>query len=119
VDHSAHAAVLAPPAVDDYGSPVASSPTASSGLSAALLAVTWSAPISLFVGALLFGLAVLPWSSRRQQWIGAHRRYLWWMAIALYAVYVAMALVYPAPLAELSRLSPTSLYALAALAMLT
>src|SRR5439155_12164037 len=118
VDHSAHAAILTQPPLDEYGSPVASSPTASSDISAAALAVTWSAPISLFVGALLFGLAVLPWSSRRQQWIGANRRYLWWVAVVLYAAYVAIALVFPAPLAELSRLSPTSLYALASLAML-
>src|SRR5437867_11567638 len=74
-------------------------------------------PISLFIGAVLFGFATVPWPTVQRQWLLERRRTLWWVGIALYIGYVTVAAFFPLPLAELSTLSPVSLYALAALAV--
>ena len=104
---------------DGYGAPASAATDtttpAVAGPSNAVLAVTWSAPISLFLGAIFIGLAAAPWPAPGQQWILSRRRLLWWAAIALYGLYIAVIVFYPSPLRELSTLSPISLYAVAGL----
>ena len=118
VDHSAHTALS--PAGGDYGAqsgavPATAATPSASGPSNAVLAVTWSAPISLFLGAIFLGLAAAPWPAPGQQWILSRRRLLWWAAIALYGLYIAVLVFFPSPQQQLSTLSPISLYTLAGL----
>jgi putative nucleotidyltransferase with HDIG domain len=117
-DHGAHTYTTPR---DNYQPPKSSAPTnpqpAVAGPSNAVLAVVWSAPISLFVGALLFGFAAVPWPAARQRWLLDRRRALWWVGIALYLSYVGIVSFFPQPLAGLATFSPVRLYALATLAV--
>ncbi|MBI3732117.1 MAG: GAF domain-containing protein [Chloroflexi bacterium] len=108
---------------DEYESPKSSAPAAASPSPPRLavdptLAVTWSAPISLMVGAILLALAAIPWPTPLQLKLLSQRRRLWQVGLIVYILYILMAFLAPAPLAALAELSPSSLYILAALAML-
>lgn len=123
--HAAHTAPLpatpTPEPEDEYSEPGASDATSARSATIGLdpnMAVTWSSPISLFAGALLFTLAIMPWSGAAQQWILNRRLWLWWLGALLYGVYVVVAFVAPEPLMQLSRLSPSSLYSLAGFTVL-
>jgi putative nucleotidyltransferase with HDIG domain len=108
----AHESTASADEYGEYTSPSQSAPPIQPRPSNAALAVMWSSPISLFVGAVLLLLAMAPWSSAMQRRILERRRLWWWLGVMAYALYVLMAFVLPEPLLFLNTLSPLSQYAL-------
>lgn len=76
-------------------------------------AVGWSARLSLAVGAVSFGLASVEWTPKAEDWLRRRRRVLVAAAVALYALYILMVLMFPAPLERLTQMEPASNYAIA------
>ncbi|MSP12655.1 MAG: HD domain-containing protein [Chloroflexi bacterium] len=132
--HSMPGMQAPPPSTDGYSSPSDSYGSSATGAATAApanpaptapdpwalrsgLAVTWSAPLSLFAGGLFFCLASLPWTKRRRKWILAQRSRLWRLAVLGYIAYIGTIIFFPQPLMWLSQLSPTSLRSLASLTL--
>lgn len=83
-----------------------------------ILVVTWSAPLSLFVGAVFFALASWTWSARVKQWLSHHRRAILLACAVLYLLYAFAAFLFPLPFEWLAQLAPTARYIIAGTAML-
>ena len=80
------------------------------------LTVTWSAPLSLVVGAGFFALASLHWSNRATEWLATRRRLLLVACALAYTMYALIAFAFPLPFEVLAGLMPVTRYAAAALA---
>jgi signal transduction histidine kinase len=80
-------------------------------------AVGWSARLSLAAGALLFGLAAVPWKPAAEAWLFARQRILTLLGALAYAVYVLGVVAFPEALNRLTSLEPVSNYLLAGAAV--
>lgn len=80
------------------------------------LAVTWSAPVSLLIGACFFALASRTWSEQATAQFVSKRRAVIAVLTLLYAIYFACAVAVPAPFEWLNQFLPVTRYAFAAVA---
>lgn len=77
------------------------------------LAVAWSAPVSLLIGACFFGLASREWSEIAIAKLVSKRRFVLGALAVLYVVYVVCAVTWPAPFEWGNQFLPVTRYALA------
>lgn len=82
------------------------------------LAVAWSAPLSLVVGAIFFALASWNWTPRAQQWFLTWRRLMLALLTLTLLAYLVTAIAFPLPFEWLNQFNPAARYAVAIIAAL-